>query len=91
MSPYSALRHRHAPPRIAAPRLALRPATQGNATFFLGTSKVNDRPENTIGSIPPIIVTFPREFPLALLAALVARAGYRIRWIRRGKVERAPL
>lgn len=40
---------------------------------------------HAIGSIPAITVKFPQEFPLALLAALMARAGFRIRWIRRGK------
>lgn len=38
-----------------------------------------------IGRIPAVIVKFPREFRVADLAALVARAGFRIRWIRRDK------
>jgi hypothetical protein len=33
-----------------------------------------------------VVVKFPREFRVSDLAALVARAGFRIRWIRRGKV-----
>lgn len=45
-------------------------------------------PTATIGRIWPLTVTvkFPRDFRVADLAALVARAGYRIRWIQRGKV-----
>lgn len=35
---------------------------------------------------PVVIVKFPAELPVAVLAAVLARAGYGIRWIRRGKV-----
>ena len=41
----------------------------------------------SIGRIPAITVKFPRDFRVADLAALVARWGYRIRWIRRGKAR----
>jgi hypothetical protein len=49
------------------------------------TDKAPRFPTSTIGRIPAIIVKFPREFRVSDLAALVARAGFRIRWIRRGK------
>lgn len=46
---------------------------------------MNHQRENTIGTLPAITVQFPREFPVVLLAALMAKAGYQIKWIRRGK------
>jgi hypothetical protein len=44
-------------------------------------------PTPTIGRLPAVTVRFPRELRIADLAALVARMGYRLRWIRRGKVD----
>lgn len=48
-------------------------------------------PTATIGTLPTVVITvkFPRELRVADLAAMAARAGFRVRWIRRGKVERA--
>jgi hypothetical protein len=43
---------------------------------------VSDRP---IGALPAITVKFPADFPVRLLAALAARWGYRVKWIRRGR------
>jgi hypothetical protein len=38
-----------------------------------------------IGRVPAVIVKIPSDFPVMFFAALMARAGYRLRWIRRGK------
>jgi hypothetical protein len=45
-------------------------------------------PTTPIGRIPTVIVNvrLPREFRLADLAALFARAG-RLKWVRRGKKQ----
>lgn len=45
-------------------------------------------PTLTIGRIPAVSVKIPSDFPVMFFAALMARAGYRIRWIRRGNVHR---
>lgn len=49
------------------------------------TDKTPHFPTSTIGRIPTVIVNvkFPREFPLSLLAALFARAGFRLKWVYR--------
>lgn len=43
-----------------------------------------------IGRIPALTMKIPSHLPVRLFAALMARAGFRVRWIRRGKVDRAP-
>ena len=37
-----------------------------------------------------ITVSFPEKFPLALLAILAAKLGYRLRWVVRGDALRNP-
>lgn len=43
------------------------------------------RSPTSIGTIPAVTVKLPADVRVADLAALAARAGYRIRWIRRGR------
>lgn len=41
--------------------------------------------EAAIGSLPAITVKFPPDLPLAVFAAMATRAGFKLRWIRRGR------
>lgn len=59
------------------------------AAYTLETSDMTDNspqfPAASIGRLPAVTVEFPREMRLADFAAMAAKAGYLVRWIRRGR------